>query len=352
MRGAGVEMCPRKEYHGRGRARLRKGVAGGLGVLLGVASWAAPQDDPRFRIRTTVALVVVPVTVKDAAGQAVLDLRREEFRVLEDGVEQQLELFSNDPFPLSAVLLVDHDLPQNAAETVGRGLGAAAAGFSEQDEVAVARFDLLFERVADFTADNDALHEQLKRLALGGRFPGQGSAPMTAPPRVGAAPVEQKVPTPSMRSPRRGKNLDDAVFAAAQMLRGRSRERRKIILLVSDGANSRHNTYRYDDALQALLAADISVYAIGVGEALANRGRNPLARYARATGGDVFYAGSRAALEGLFRSVAEQARNSYTLAYLPRGTDPTRSYHSIEVRVRRPNLTLLARNGYFAPGAP
>src|SRR5215475_12088285 len=61
-------------------------------------------------IRNTVELVVVPVTVKDGKGQLVSDLRRDEFRVLEDGVEQRISLFSVDPFPLSAVVAFDGDL--------------------------------------------------------------------------------------------------------------------------------------------------------------------------------------------------------------------------------------------------
>ncbi|HWQ03380.1 MAG TPA: VWA domain-containing protein, partial [Candidatus Nitrosotenuis sp.] len=75
-------------------------------------------------------------------------------------------------------------------------------------------------------------------------------------------------------------------------------------------------------------------------------------RYAKATGGDVFYAKTRQALETLFSRVTEQARNQYTLAYAPRDTDRTLDYHSIEVRVRRPALTIIARDGYYALPPP
>lgn len=346
-------MRPGRAYHSRkplGRVAPRV-VALGLAALV-AASAPAQQQDPRFRIRTTVALVVVPVTVKSPAGEAVLDIRRDEFRLFEDKVEQEIDLFSNDPFPLSAVVLLDNGLPQKAAENVQRSAGAIAAGFSEFDEVALGLFDTIFQPVSDFTADNDKLHDQLKRIELAGAFPGQGSAAMTSPPRVNTSPIEPRVPTPGMKAGRRAKNLDDALFEAAQLLRSRSRERRKIIFVVSDGANSRNNTNRYEDTLKQLLSADISVYAIGVGGAVADRLLGPLARYAQATGGDVFYAASRADLESLYRTVTEQARNQYTLAYVPRGTDRTQEYHSIEVRVKRSRLTLLAREGYFTPPAP
>jgi len=94
------------------------------------------------------------------------------------------------------------------------------------------------------------------------------------------------------------------------------------------------------------------VYAIGVGDAVLNRGTSVLSKYAHSTGGDVFYAANRGELEDLFSRVTEQARNQYTLAYVPQNTDRTLEYHSIEVRAKRPNLTLLARDGYYIAPKP
>ena len=71
---------------------------------------AQQTQDPRARIHTTVSLVVVPVTVKDSAGELVTDLQENDFRVFEDGVEQPIALFSADAFPLSAAILIDDDL--------------------------------------------------------------------------------------------------------------------------------------------------------------------------------------------------------------------------------------------------
>src|SRR5260370_17170320 len=74
------------------------------------------EQDPSARIRTTVSLVVVPVTVKGDGGELVTDLRQGEFRVFEDGIEQQISLFSTDAFPLSVAVLVDDHLNQASAE--------------------------------------------------------------------------------------------------------------------------------------------------------------------------------------------------------------------------------------------
>jgi VWFA-related protein len=324
-------------------------------------SGSAPSlqgQDPRGRIRTTVSLVVVPVTVKNGAGDLVTDLGQKDFRVFEDGIEQQIAFFSVEAFPLSAAVLVDDDLKRSSADKVQKTLQALAGGFSPSDEVSLWRFDQVPEFVSDYITDNDALIAQLKHIDLSSSFPGVGSAPMTSGPRVNTqAPTGPlKTPGMSMNHPN-FKHIDDAIYAAAEQLSDRARDRRKIIYLISDGQNAKNNTHNYKETLALLLSADISVYAIGVGEANLNRGitflgNNVLAKYAHATGGDIFYASSRDDLERLYSRVTEQARNQYTIGYSAKNTDRTQPYHSIEVRVERPGLSLLSRDGYYINGKP
>jgi VWFA-related protein len=317
-------------------------------------------QDSRARIRTTVSLVVVPVTVKNGAGELVTDLEQTDFRVLEDGIEQPIALFSADAFPLSAAILVDDDLKRGTAEKVQKTLATLAGAFSASDEVSLWRFDQVPEQISeDFIGDNDKLLTQLKHIDLSSSFPGVGSYTMTDGPRVNTAapPGPAKIPTEANGHPNT-KHIDDAIFAAAQQLQDRPRERRKIIFLISDGQNAKNNTHKYEETLQLLLSSDISVYAVGVGEANLNRGitflgNNILSKYAHSTGGDIFYGGvSRENLEGLYARVSEQARNQYTLAYSGAHTDRSKPYHTIEVRVKRPGLSLLTRDGYYLNATP
>ena len=322
---------------------------------------SAQAQDPRARIRTTVSLVVVPVTVKDSAGELVTDLDQKDFRVFEDGIEQPIALFSADAFPLSAAILIDDDLKRSTAEKVQKTLETLAGAFrasdefSASDEVSLWRFDQVPEQISEeFIADNDKLLSQLKHIDLSSSFPGIGSYTMTAGPRVNTAqpPGPATVPAEANGHPNT-KHINDAIYAAAEQLQDRARERRKIIFLISDGQNAKNNTHKYEDTLKLLLSADISVYAVGVGEANMNRGitflgNNILAKYAHATGGDIFYGGvSRENLEGLYGRVSEQARNQYTIAYSGAHADRSKPYHSIEVRVKRPGLGLLTRDGYY-----
>src|SRR5260370_37539222 len=105
--------------------------------------------------------------------------------------------------------------------------------------------------------------------------------------------------------------------------------------MIVDGQNAKNNTHGYDETLKLLLSADISVYAIGVGEANLNRGitflgNNILEKYAQSTGGDIFYGSSRDDLEWLYLRVSEQAPNQYTLASSASETDRPQPYHSIQ----------------------
>jgi VWFA-related protein len=309
------------------------------------------DSDTRAYIRTRTDIVVVPVTVKNHDGQLVGDLRRDEFRVLQDGIEQKIIRFSSDPFPLSAVVVIDNNLSQKQSAQVQKSLIAIAAGFGPADEVAVVTYDQFPKTVSNFSFNNDQLFTTLKRLDLGSHFPGAGfdGGPLTAGPTANGHSLETGAPTPlGAKIPPQTKCLDDAVYAAAEMLKGRGRDRRKTVFLISDGNNSRQNEHNFNQTIQLLLTADVSVYSISVGHALLQHETARLEKYAQNTGGDAFFAGNAADLERLYSKVTEQARNQYILAFTPEEADRTKDYHAIEVRVRRPDLDVSAREGYYS----
>ena len=175
------------------------------------------------------------------------------------------------------------------------------------------RFEEFPEPIAEFIANTDTLITQLKRIDLNSTMiQGPGSAVMTEGPRVNTTPMP--------------------------------------------GA-PKNNTHSYNETLKLLLSNGISVYAIGLDSAMLNRGPtvlggNVLAKYAHATGGDIYYAPTREELENLYSRVSEQARNQYTLAYNGGRADRSKIYHTIEVRVKRPGLNLLARDGYYLISTP
>jgi Ca-activated chloride channel family protein len=360
---------------------LRKTIPAVCGLLLAVlptqlgaqdpqqsATPASPQQNPptpppqtgQGKITLKVNEVVVPVTVKDRSGKLVADLRRDEFRIFEDNVEQKIGSFRSDPTPISMILLVDNDLKSKDAKQVTDSLRAVVAGLSLNDEASVCRFDQFFHEGKGFISDQDKLLTELKRTRLddeptvSSSSPAIGTGPSInghsaagdAPNIAGGLKNIKAQPT---------KALDDAVFAAAQLLKDRDpeRQRRKIIFLISDGVNgAKFNVNNYDTVLKNLLQYNIAVYGVGVGSAYFERRFERLSKYAHDTGGDVYYGMKSRAMEELYARVTEEARNQYTLAYAPSGTDRGAEYHSIEVRVKREGLTILAREGYYAGAAP
>lgn len=307
---------------------------------------ASSAQQPKIIARTDT--VVIPVTVKDRQGQLVAGLQRDDFRIFDDGVEQQIVFFSADPFPLSAVVLIDNNLAQKQAQQVQKSLEAIAGGFGPGDEAAIVVYDQFPETISDFTFNNDTFFTSLKRIELGSHFPGGFGGPISDTPVINGQPQPTGGPPPTAAPINaETKDLDDAVWAAGQMLKSRGRDRRKIIFLITDGNNSRHNAHPFNETLQLLLVSDVSVYSISVGHAFLQKQTPRLEHYARATGGDVFFGSKQRDLERLYSSVTEEARNQYTLTFSPEDIDRRKEYHSLEVRVRRPDVNVDARDGYY-----
>ena len=319
-----------------------------------------PPQQTGPKIGVQVNQVIVPVIVKDRSGGLVPGLRRDDFRIFEDNIEQRISNFSAEAFPLTMVVLVDNDLKSKDAKQVEESLRALVAGLSLNDEAAVCKFDTFFHPGKGFTRDQTKLLAELKHFEL-------DSQPSVSPPSgaidngpsinghsaIGDQPSIQGSTIAIKGEPT--KALDDAVYAAAQMLKDRDpeRQRRKLIFLISDGVNStKMNTNKYDTVRADLLRYNIEVYGVGVGSAFFNRRFERLAKYAHDTGGDVYYAMKSRAMEELYSRVTEEARNQYTLYYDSTGTDRGAEYHSIEVRVKREGLTILTREGYYSGVVP
>src|SRR5437764_12809269 len=314
-----------------------------------------PQQQQPPGLRVQVNQVIVPVTVKDGSGRLVPDLRKDEFRILEDNVEQRIIAFGADAFPLSLVLLIDNDLNRKNARQVAESLDSIIAGLSASDEAFVCRFDTYVHEGHGFISDQDKLLTELKRTRLDEQPDAGPAGSVNDTPTInghsatGDAP---KLPETTLNiQAQSSKALDDAVYTAAQLLKDRDpdRKRRKVILLISDGVNNpKVNTNKYDAVIKDLLRYDITVYGVGVGAAYFNRKFERLAKYAKDSGGDVYYGLKSRDMEELYSRVTEEARNQYTLVYAPAGTDRSAEYHSIEVRVKREGLTILTREGYYS----
>jgi VWFA-related protein len=318
-------------------------------------SQAQPQQQKPPTITSRSEEVLVPVTVKSQNGDMVTSLRKEDFRILEDGVEQRITNLKSDPVPMSAVILLDDTLKKKPQDELQASIRAIAGGFGPNDEAAIFRFDQFPQQLTDFISNPDELLTQLGRLQVSGGDVAKPDYSATAPPPTVGQPGTVGLPAnpPVQLWGGNGiKSINDAVYAGAELLRTRAHDRRKIIFLVSDGVDSRGSKYGVPDTIRMAQRAEVSVYAIGVGVPIADRFHTVLRTLAVQTGGDIFFASSRADLERFYSRIADQARNQYTLSYSPDHKDRVVTFHSIDVRVKLPNLTVQARQGYFSAPTP
>ena len=335
-----------------------------------VPEGSVPRDlETGTTIPVIVNFVLVPVTVKDNDGRLVGGLLPKDFTVLENGQKQQLKFFTSDPFPLSAAVIFDLGMPDTAVRKVQETLGALQGAFTQFDEVAIYTYSSTVSRAADFAAVGKqltAVLNQMKTYSGANNGPPVVSGPLGPQgPIINGVPVDQPV-NPVITPPKVARVINDAILMAAHDLSKRAPARRKIIFVVSDGREYR-STASYADTLKVLLTQNIIVYAVGVeGAAMPAYGTlqkiripkiglgygNILPKYVNATGGATVYAEyAKADIERAYIQAMGDARNQYTLGYsAPKGG--TGGYREIEVRVRRLDVNVYTKRGYYPLATP
>jgi len=325
--------------------------------------------DDLYKISISTNFVLIPVLVKDTSGRRVDGLLPKDFTVLEDGKKQTLTFFSSDPIELSVAILIDIGMPDVAVQKVNQTYSALVGALSPYDEAALYTYSSTVSQVTDFTRRSEALTTALNALKLvRGNYNGPPvlSGPMAAgPPTVNGAPVGGPTIQPVNTPPREAHVLNDAILRAAVDLSKRERTRRKVIFVISDGRELGSRA-SYRDVLHVLESRDVQVKAVVVeGGSLpvfrqVGKLHLPLQgyfdllpKYSSATGGgEVQHELSRNAIEDAYTEITSEARNQYTLGYVPKATAGSSAYRSIEVRVDRKNLKIAAKDRYYpAPSA-
>jgi Ca-activated chloride channel family protein len=274
------------------------------------------QDDDVVRVNTD--LVVLNITVTDAAGQYVPGLRLSDFKVFEDGKEipaQLISSFSVHESPFASVVLLDTSSSMEVQLSLAR---SAAIRFldrlREEDVAAVYKFDSKVERVQDFSTGRD-----LAPMAFGLHAKG-----MT--------------------------RLNDAVVNAAKALAERP-EMRKAIVILSDGMDTSSKATS-DKAIESALGIGATIYAVDMsasGNGLNNQqSAAVLRRFAEKSGGRFVGTPGGPALRDAFANIADELGHQYTIAYRPLNQTRDGKWRKLEVKVSRPELIVRTRKGYRA----
>ena len=332
----------------------------------------APGGGPIGPYVIRVNFVEVPVTVKDTKGHQVAGLTFRDFRVYENGTREWLNFFSVDSQPLSVAFVIDQSLPSNVMEKVNDSLGAIQGALSQYDAAAVFTYGNGPKELTGFTgAQSERLPYVLSQAKATGT---DAMVPINDGPFGGCSisvngncsdpnlQVGGSTGGPVITIPKEIHTLNDAILAAAQQLSTVSKDRRRVIYVISDGKEYGSRA-SWKEVVRYLQTNKIAVYATLVGDS-ARWGEgwidrfhlpfqmydNILYKYTLATGGDTDAEGGVNGIEKSYAKIAEEARTQYTLGYNTNEPMIDGKYRSIDVRVSRPGLTIIAKRGYYPSG--
>jgi VWFA-related protein len=318
-----------------------------------------------IRVRTN--FVQTTFTVKDSKGHLVPNIDWREVRIYENNVRQQMSTFSSDPVPLSVALVIDQSVPFQTMEKVNNALAAFQGAFAPYDEVAIFTYNNGVKMQDGFQAATSArVAAVLERSKGKGREPIMGlEGPLAQTTNINntqfdpnTSPVRNN-PGLTLNVPKEYHTLNDAILEAAVSLSKTGRGRRRVIYVISDGKEY-GSSAKFKQVVRYLQTNEIQVYATIVGESalpvigfldrfhLPDQMRdNILPRYTAATGGQTDIENRTGGIESGFAKITETVRTQYTVGYYTHEPFIDGKFRKTEVRVMRPNLTVISREGYF-----
>ncbi|MGB2602970.1 MAG: VWA domain-containing protein [Candidatus Sulfotelmatobacter sp.] len=316
---------------------------------------AAPkkvEGMPDYSIKVNVPLVNVDVMVTTKAGQFVPGLKKDNFRLFEDGSPQQITNFNLSQAPITAVLLIEY-----ASTNYGFMIQALQASYAfantlrKDDWIAVAYYDMQPHILVDFTQDKRAVYGALNQL----RIPGFAET-----------------------------NLFDALYDTLDRLD--RVEGKKYVILVTTGVDT-FSKLTLDKITKKIKdTKDVTIFPVSVGwiirEMYEAQGRaaphgmgipvgnmdylqadNEMRTFAAMTGGRAYFPRFQAEYGEDFQDIGNDIRNQYSLSYHPTNTKLDGTYRKLKVQVVAPDgaplkvkdqkgkeqkIDVVSRDGYTA----
>ncbi len=313
---------------------------------------AAPQQEKKPEEAGVTISVEVPVVTLDVIatttnGDIIPGLKKDNFRILEDGVPQPITNFAPSEAPITMVVLLEFDGVFGGwfSGQAKYWADALFPNLNQKDWVALVTFDMKPRMVVDFTQNKDEVRQEIYNL----HFPGFSES-----------------------------NLFDALLDTVDRLK--DVKGKKSILVFASGVDtfSRHTL---DQTMKLLRQTDTTIFVVGVDKPITNylemhrglrgannlsflQGENQLKAFASMTGGFAWFPQFDGELPGIMREVAAFLRHQYSLTYSPSNHTPDGKYRKVKVELVAPDgspLTVLdqkgkkqkivvyAREGYQAP---
>lgn len=290
-----------------------------LSLLIVPQRGGLAQTDSRnkeYKLTVNVNLVTVTVTVTKEDGSWVPDLTEQDFQIFEDEQNQKISFFSRQlDQPLQLFLLFDSSFsiaPELKTQQEA-AIEFVKTTLRPVDRVSVLRISEEVNEVVHKANQLDRIIEAIHSVKPGG-----------------------------------GTSLYDAIYLASEILR--ESKGRRVILVISDGADTTSHT-NFQDCLRKALNSESVIYSLIVQPIKSEPGRNlggehALIYLSERTGGRHFRVSYSDHLRESFETISRELRTQYVLGYYPQSSFK-RDYRKIEVRVSTPTYIVRARDGYF-----
>lgn len=268
----------------------------------------------RFSESIDVDLVELPVSVTDAAGAALADLKQSEFHVLENGKPQTITSFNYaSNLPISVGLLIDHSgsMERRMVETKSAALEFLKRIVKGSDRAFVSAFSHDVTKAAPFVSDVAALAAQVEAI----------------PKAEG------------------GTALYDAIITG--LYRFRTLQGRKALIILTDGLDTTSRV-PYDEMVMYARSARVPLYFIGISLSFLDLGgTSKMKTLAAETGGVAYFIKDTKELPETYKKLENELRTQYLVAYNTESSREDRSYRTIEVRVDKPGAVVRTIRGYI-----
>jgi len=297
-------------------------------LVLAVAARTLPAQAPAveaseqpFKITATADLVLLDVSVNNAAGGHIPNLSKEDFRVYENGRLQTITRFGSDDVPVTVGLVIDTSgsMRPKYGDVVMAAVTLIRAS-NPLDEVFVVNFG---DRVSYGLPEGVPFTDDLSRLR--------------AALLLGA---------PAGRTA-----LYDAILSSLHHLEQGKRDKKTLVLISDGGDNS--STHGSEEVMRAVRESRATIYTIGIFDE-DDHERDPavLNRLAHVSGGEAFFPLQLAQVTAICRQIATDIRTRYTVAYVPIRSGEPGSLRKIKVTASTPagrRLVVHTRTSYSLP---
>lgn len=307
------------------------------------SSTSLQESDDEDVVRVNTTLVTVPVSVMDRNGKSILDLRREDFHLYEDGAEQEIANFDSTEKPFTVALLLDiSDSMRFRIEDIQTAATVFVDQLRQEDRVMVIAFDSKLRILTETTTNHNLARDAIRRTSMGA-----------------------------------GTRVYDAInFVLNQ--RFKSIRGRKAVILFTDGVDTGSFQASFKDNQRDAEESDVLIYPVqystskdlndqlraglsspsggsvmlpsgnGASSIDTARAGSYLRALSQKTGARLYRVDDAQDLTRSFIRIAGELRQQYSLSYYPKAPAQSGQRREIKVRINGPGLTVRARSSYIS----